>query len=350
MKSLVLALTLPCLVQAQTQVRPPWIDVLPSQLGRVYAVGAAPLTGNQAQSVQQASQKARVELVMGLHANVKGSSTSQSSNSVSRQLGGSTTARSQQQLVEDSKITTQATDLPGLTVAETWIDTANHTVYALAYMDVTRALMELQARLDDVKKDIDRQGDLADEPVARARAIQRLKKSREELNKLDVLVDPLIAGGGSPLVRTDLHETRQSLEQRLVELRRAMTLCIRDGASGIPGDLATVVRNAALKQGLGWMEGRSDFTITLRLLDHAGAENASKGRDWWDITPGPDFTEAKAALELTLMGRDGHAYQALPIEATGVGTSELAAGQGLLMDCQKKLEKLFDKWLNDLAL
>ena len=106
----------------------------------------------------------------------------------------------------------------------------------------------------------------------------------------------------------------------------------------------------ALKQGLGWMEGKSDFTITLRLMDRAGAENASKGRDWWDITPGPDFTEARAALELTLMGRDGHAYQALPIEATGVGTSELAAGQGLLVDCQKKLEKLFDKWLNDWAL
>ena len=350
MKSLVLALALPCLVQAQTTVRPPWIDVLPSQLGRVYAVGTAPLTGNQAQSLQQASQKARVELVMGLHADVKGSSTTQSSNSVSRQLGGPTTARSQQQLVQDSKITTQASDLPGLTVAETWIDTANHTVYALAYMDVTRALMELQARLDDVKKDIDRQADLADEPVARARAIQRLKKSREELNKLDVLVDPLISGGGSPLVRTDLHETRQALEQRLVELRRAMTLCIRDGASGVPGDLATVVRNAALKQGLGWMEGKSDFTITLHLMDHAGAENAGKGRDWWDITPGPDFTEARAALELTLMGRDGHAYQAAPIEASGVGTSELAAGQGLLVDCQKKLEKLFDKWLNDLAL
>jgi len=350
MNPILVALSVPCILLAQGQVRPPWIEVLPSQLGRVYAVGAAPLTGNQAQSIQAASQKARVEVVMQLHASVKGSSVSQSSASVNRQLGGPTTAKSQQQLAEESKITTQATDLPGLTVAETWVDTANRTVWALAYMDVTRALMELQARLDDVKKDIDAQADLADDPVARARAIVRLRKSREELNRLDVLVDPLIAGGGSPLVRTDLHDTRHALEQRMVDLRRAMTLCLRDGASGIPGDLATVVRNAVLKQGLGWMEGRSDFTITLRLLDHAGAENASKGRDWWDITPGPDFTEAKAALELTLMGRDGHAYQTLPIEATGVGTSELAAGQGLLMDCQKKLEKLFDKWLNDLAL
>jgi hypothetical protein len=346
MKFLLVGLQLSCVLLAQGSVRPAWIDVLPSQPGRVYAVGVATLTGNQAQSLQQAGQHARVELVVQLRASVKGTTTVQSSSSVQRQLGGPTTARSQQQLSEDSRISAQATDLPGLTVAETWVDAPGHTVYALAFMDVGRAILELQARLDDIRKDLEASADGADESAART--IQRLKKGRAELAKLEILADPLIAGGGSPMVRSDIRDARQALEQRLAQVRRSMTLGLRDGGSGIPVDLATVVRNAALKQGLGWTEGKGQFTIGVRLLDGAGKANA--GRDWWDLTPSPDFTVAKAALELTITGRDGVPYQAVPIEATGLGTSGLEAGRGLVTDCQKKLEKLFDKWLDDLAL
>jgi hypothetical protein len=338
-------LFLPALLMAQTSAPPTWTQVLPSQPGRVYAVGVAPLAGNQAQAVKQAAQNARVELVTQLRASVQSESIVKSSAAMQQNLGHAATAQSRLQVTQDSRITGQAADLPGLTVAETWVDVPNRAVYALAYLDLFKAVMDLQARLGDVKQDNEGPADLADPPAQRARAIQRLKRGRAELARLEVLLEPLASAPSAPMLRTDLHETRQAFEHKLTALRGSMTLGLKGGGQDLPEDLAAVVRHAALHQGLGWNEGAGDFAVQVRLV----GPQAKPGQPWWQISPSPDFIEARASLQVTLTDRAGRLYEAVPMEPYGVGTSEAAAGQGILADCQKKIEGLFDHWLSDLA-
>jgi len=344
---LVFAITLSGLLHIQALAPPAWTQVLPQQPGRVYAVGVAPLTANQAQSLNQAAQNARVEVVTQLRASVKSETSLSSYTSVQRQLGGATTANSQHQTSEASRITSQASDLPGLTVAETWLDITNHTVYALAYLDLQKAAMDLQARLDDIRKDNEGQVDQAVNTVDRARAIQRLKKGREELVRLEILMDPLVSAPTGSFLRSDIRTTLKEFERRVIDLRASLSLGLKGRGADLPEDLATVVQNAALKQGLGWSDGKGEFIIQVRL---AGGAPTQAGQPWWRLTPSPVFTEARANLQVTIFDRLGHRYEAMPLEAYGVGTNDTTAGQGILQDCQKKFEALFDRWLNDLAL
>ena len=327
---------------AQGTLRPTWIEVLPDRPGRLYAMGLAPLTGAEGEAIKQASQNARVEVVSRLRSSVKSESLLSDSASSRRQLGGPTTAEARQSLEQSSKISTQVMDLPGLSIAETWVDAKGRTVYALAYLDVTSSQMDMQLRLDDIRK-LMGEGEDGSTPKERARSIQSLKKGRTELLKLERWADLLAAGGGLAMVRSDIRNTQSGLERRLDQLKRSLMLG-HGKESGLTADIATLLQNAAQAQGLGWGGTRLDFTAQIRLL------TGGQGDLWWEVDASPDFTTARGALQLTLVDRAGLRYEAAPIEAVGIGTSRISAHQALLKDCQKKLEAALDEWLNDLAL
>lgn len=355
MRTFLVALSLPCVLLAQDAPAPPWTRSLPRQPGRMYAVGIAPLAGSQAQALKQAIQNARVELVIQLRASVQADATMKSTFTSHAESGGPSSATSKRQVVQDSRVSSQANDLPGLTVTETWVDFPNRAVYALAFLDLMKAVNDLQARLEDVRRDNGQPVALDAPLVDRARAIRRLKKGRDELARLEVLMDPLVASPTGPMLRSDLHEARKSFEKDLTDLRASMALSLRGDGTALPNDLATAIRTAALKQGLGWNEALSgaprsgsdlnELTVLVRMASPAPATGG-----WWEIVPAAPFTEAKAALEVTMLSRNGGRYAGSVLVLDGVGNGAAAAGQGILIDCQRKFETLFDKWLSDLAL
>lgn len=338
---LVLPGSMPSL-HAQGSSRPTWIEVIPDRLGRLYAMGLAPLGGNEGEAIRQASQNARVEVVTRLRASVKGDSQIRDASSSQRKLGGPTTAEARQSVEQNSRVSTQVMDLPGLSIAETWVDPKGRTVYALAYLDVTSSQMDMQLQLDDVRKLIG-DGPEPSNPKDRARAIQGLKRGREELKKLERWADLLSAGGGLAMVRSDIRNTQMGVQAQMDTLKRSLVIGLaRDAA--LPSDLATILQNAAQASGLGWGGTRPDFSVKLRNLGDRQAPA------WWDIDAGPDFTTAKGALQLSLVDLQGQIYESSPIEASGIGTSKISANQALLKDCQKKMEAAFDQWLSDFAL
>jgi len=337
---LVLAALAPALAWAQGLVRPPWIEVLPQQQGRIYAVGVAPLGASQAQALKQAGQNARIELASRLRATVKGETTIHSQSTQQRELGGLASASSQQKVTQDSKIATQIAELNGLSISETWTDSEGATVYALACLDVAAAMGNLQGRADAVRKG-QLSLDAGADPRLAARAALQIRKGREEVARLDELATPVIDAGGDPAFRTQLQSLRSDLDRRSDQVRGLLTVSVDPG---LPPDLLAALRNAAEQQGFGWTEGRG--LLHVRIL----ASGKTAARTWWTEEASSDFITLKASLKLEAADRAGAPRGTASLDITGVGTSQANAVQGLLKDARRRLESTLDRWLADLAL
>lgn len=332
--------------QTLTKIKPVWITVLPEQKGRVYAVGLASFAPDEAQAIRQAQSNARVEVLTRLRANVKGETSVQSHMSVTQQSGGPATGISSKNISQDTLIQTQATELPGLVVEELWSDVADRTAYALAYLNVAVAERELKARFDAVRKDLAHETVTPANPRERLRTLQRMKKIQTELTILDDTAGLISAGGGDPALRSEVRDQRLAVDRRLDALRGSLTLCLKgDKSFGIGADIASLVRNAVLKQGLGWSEANGEFALQIR---YRQGVDVSKNR-WWEYQSTGDFIVARGVIEITLTDRIGTEYESMTIEAKGVSVSEFAADRALMKDYKSKLEAAIGQWLENLV-
>nr|WP_320131920.1 hypothetical protein [uncultured Holophaga sp.] len=349
MKKLALALCVPGVVMAQGLIQPIWVQTLPSAPGRVYAMGLAPVTTGDAQAVRQATQNARVEVISRLRSSVKGSTSLSSHAEVQRQGGQKATGSSTQILDQSSTIQTQAVELPGLAVEETWVDRKGSTAYALAYLDVPAAEGELRNRFESLRHDLALDSGTSGAPRERLKRLQALRSAQAEMDRLDDLAGLISAGGGDPSLRRSVRDQKLAVDRLLDRLRNSLTLCIAgDRDLGTGGDIANLVRNAVLKQGLGWQERSAEFTLKLRFQGNRQGWDIHRRR-WWEYSRTADFVVARGVLEITLLDQAGTEYESTVIEAKGVGTSEFQADQRLLKDYKDKLEETLGEWLAELV-
>lgn len=174
--------------------RPVWIEQLPQEPGRIYALGTAdlgPFT-SEGRALAQASDRARLEVVARLRVSVKGQ-TSTTTRTTQMGSGGSSYGYGDKTSRDTLQVGTQAEDLPGLTVEQTYLDATGRTAYALAVLDLGQAEASLQGRLTGLENS--RHG-LEKERSRRAR--WRLRKLQGDLDRLGELtallsLDPLLA-------------------------------------------------------------------------------------------------------------------------------------------------------------
>jgi len=327
--------------------RPMWISVLPTQPGRVYGMGVAAITSD-AVTIRQVSDNARADVISRLRANVKSDTRITTTYQESRAQGGPASASRTQNAQVGTEVQARAADLPGLVVEETYMDRAGNTGYALAYLDMGIAQQELQTRLDNLKADL---GAQRPEQGVRGKLVeaQALKKAHDQLDQLDDLSGLLSGGGGDPALRSDVLKTRQDTERRMVAARNALTF----GLAPAPGmdmdqDVKAVVRNAVLREGMGWSDRNPMFSIALRV--RTGRNGVQVGRKaWWDYQRSADFIVANGSLSLTLVDSTGQEYESVNIVCKGVGVTEFQADSLLLADYKAKLGKAVAAWLDDLG-
>lgn len=238
------------------------ISALPERAGRVYAMGLAQVSAGDAQAVTQASQNARAEVLARLRANVRSETNIKSTAKVSVATGGKATGSSEQQVGQDTRIQIEAVDLPGLAVEETWTDANEHTAYALAYLDVPIAERELRSRYRAQKDDLAQEPETPSAPRERMRMLSRLKKAQVEYAKLDDMAALLAAGGGDPALRGQVRAARLALDRQMEQLRGSLTLSLEHSARQAV-QVANLLRNAALKAGLGWSETGGEFILAM---------------------------------------------------------------------------------------
>jgi len=352
-------LAVPAAALPQTLIKPIWVSALPEREGRVYAMGLAPVTAGDAQAVTQASQNARAEVLARLRANVRSETSIHSTATVSQQAGGKATGSSEQQVGQDTRIQTQATELPGLAVEETWTDAKERTAYALAYLDVPLAERELRARYRAQKDDLAREPDTPAAPRERIRMLGRLKTAQVEFAKLDDMAALIAAGGADPNLRGQVRAARLAVDRQMEQLRGSLTFSLEPGARAAV-QVAALLRNAALKAGLGWSETGGEFVLALEFRTDSQTARADVTHQtwngWWSggavshtVNAGTGIIVARGVLELTLKDKAGNQYESVEVEAKGLGVSEFQAEQRLKEDIRAKLEKTFGKWLETLV-
>ncbi len=341
-------------VLAAPAVAPAWIQVLPVLPGRVYGLGVAPLAGSEAAALREAADNGRADVIARLRASVKADTRITTTTVETRGTGAAPAGTRTQSAQVGTEVQARATDLPGLVVEETWLDRPGRTGYALAYLDLGIAQRELRIRLGTLRQEL--AAGPGPEPAPdragiRARLVrtQALKKAHAGLVQLDDLAGLLSGGGGDPELRGEVLKARLDTERQLLAARAALTF----GLAPSPGlevdpEVAAAVRTAVLQAGMGWAKADPMFAITLRV--RTGRAGVALGRrTWWDYQRSPDFIIAQGSLSLSLEDRDGEEYEAMTLNAKGVGVTEAQADALLLADCRAKLGKAVAGWLAGLG-
>jgi len=342
----------------QGLVKPIWITSLPDQAGRVYAMGIAPVSPSEADAITQATHNARGEVLSRLRASVKSETNISSKSTTSRAIGGKTTGSAEQQVGQNTRIQASATELPGLVVEETWVDVKGATAYALAYLDVPVAEREIRTRFDAQKNDLFQEGDTPKEPRERMRMLSRLKNAQVELAKLDDMAALLGAGGGDAKLRGQIRTAKLSVDRQMEQLRASLTLSL-EGAQGAT-QIAGILRNAALKTGLGWAQTNGEFQLVMDYRSDAKSARIDvqekHWNGWWwggwtthTVNKDTGIIVSRGILTITLKDRAGTEYESVDIEAKGLGVTEFQADNRLKEDFKAKVEKTFTKWLENLV-
>jgi len=335
-----------------------WVTAAPEQPGRVYATGMAPVDGSEAQALTSATQNARGEVLSRLRASVKAKTLVRSQTTESRELGGKTTGSRELSVGQESTIQASATELPGLTVEETWVDVRGGTAYALAYLDVPIAEREIRARFTAQKNDLFQEGESPADPRERLRMLSRLKVAQVEFAKLDDMAGLLGPAGGDPALRNQIRAGKLAVDRQMDQLRGSLTLSM-EGASGA-SQIANILRNAALKAGLGWANQGGEFQLVMNYRSDAKTAkidvqhqhwNGWWGGGWVSHTVNHDtgIIVARGVLTITLRDRAGTEYESVDIEAKGLGVTDFQAENKLKEDFKGKIEKTFSQWLENLV-
>lgn len=297
---------------------PSWVTGLPSSTGHVYAVGSANIKeeGSEAKAITRAGEGAKVELLSTLRANVK---SSQQSKATLKQRGVSDESSFEEQVEKNTVITTSARDLPGLKIAETYIDHDNDSVYALADLDLSAATAELgrrqqqlETRLADLRgKTEPSLDDLGD-------AETFLKKNGPTLDMAALLVSRLGRQAGK------IQATHDEYRALVMSLKKGITFGLEQQAA--TGRDIGALMSAVTAAGYSWSrQPRYTFSIETGVkprADFAYGRNVIKG-----------------TINLMLLDNNGTVLKTEKLAGSGTGTSEVKA--------QEALDRRFDEQIGD---
>jgi hypothetical protein len=289
---------------------------------------------------------------------VKSDTSISTKATMTQATGGRATGSSEQQVGQNTRVQASATELPGLAVEETWVDVKGASAYALAYLDVPVAEREIRARFTAQKNDLFQEGETPTDPRERMRMLGRLKVAQVELGKLDDMAALIAAGGGDPSLRSQIRAGKLAVDRQMEQLRASLTLSL-EGAQGAT-QIAALLRNAALRAGLGWAASGGEFQLVMDYRSDAKTakiETQNKqwngwwGGGWVSHTANHDtgIIVARGVLTITLRDRAGTEYESVDIEAKGVGVSDFQAENRLKEDFKAKVEKTFSQWLENLV-
>jgi len=208
---------------------------------------------------------------------------------------------------------------------------------------------ELRARFEAARKDLALEAGNPVDPRERMRKLQRLKKAQDELVRLDDLSALLAAGGGDPSLRLDVRNQKLAIDRQMEALRAALVFCLKGDKDFGPGaDILSLVRNAVLKQGLGWSETGGEFALSLRYSGNRAGLNIEK-KQYWAHQQEADFIVARGVIEVTLTDAKGTQYESTTIEAKGVGVTDFQADRALIKEFKAKLETTIGQWLESMV-
>ena len=193
--------------------RPAWVETLPAASGKLYAVGTADLGRGEAEAINRASGRAKLEVVARLRATIQGITSITVRTAEGPGASGRANGTGDREVWDEVRVETRAEELPGLVVERTYADPKAGTLFALACLDLAQARATLSARLDLLRETRDSLGE-----EASRKARWRLRKLVDDLTRLDALIRLLSSTGTGLDLRPRLLAERAAVEKRLDQL------------------------------------------------------------------------------------------------------------------------------------
>ncbi|WP_200257168.1 LPP20 family lipoprotein [Halorhodospira neutriphila] len=236
---------------------PPWVTSPPKKKGVVYGVGSAEIHVDAASAINRAQDRARTELVKRLEVTISGETTATRSREV--EDGQSRVTRS---VMESVKSQVSETELANIEIVKTYAAEGGGVAYALARLNRDQAESDLIAKIEDLD--------------ARIREIleQDPGESANRLARLEVLMPalPLLAQRKQSVEKLQLVAERdpgyrrpsefRDLADRIASILDSLTVVLRSKESGFDRQMASMLRQTLVKQGVKVREGGSgDLTL-----------------------------------------------------------------------------------------
>ncbi len=133
---------------------PHWVNSPPASANNhLYAVGMSPLTISIAQSISAATANAKTEIISQLRANISGKTDTNNTSIINKsQIQENFSSRNFYN--QSTVINTEAKNISGISIVETYVDRDNKSVFALADFDYIKAIADLKNRYSECDNEI----------------------------------------------------------------------------------------------------------------------------------------------------------------------------------------------------
>ena len=332
------------------QVAPLWTRVLPEAPGRIYAVGTAAVAPSAAKAMEQAAQNARLEVIARLKVAIQGETLITESSAQQQRSRAAAVGTSQKVVRQNSTMTVKATGLPGLVVAERFLDESAGSAYALAYLDTASACQSLEDQLGALEKDW---ADLQAAPVgpglrSAISRLQRISTLEARAGELESEAALLVAAQLPVVLRARAQALRLDLKRAAMRSQQGLTMGARVKGGDLDADVLALLRNAALQQGFTWVANGPAITLLIELRSANQGLNLSR-KTWYDVDASiPDLVGTRALIRISLADADGTAQDGFDLELKGVGTDLFSSERALRKDLARVLPVRFAEFLRGL--
>ena len=313
---------------------PYWVKELPLGIETVYGLGSAQIRGDKAEAVTQASERAKIELLMSLQTTVDGQLDTHSKSEMAYRGQDNSFFDQQSTIEQKNRFAVNAQDLPGLQISKTHLDTDTGIIYALAELDLQLAKAAVKNLQDDLQQSIT---SLKDNLHADFYTLAQLKSSQNQLEALQQLSGLLSAHLDAASLQSN-RDLQQQLQQLNHSLHQELSFAWHPSSSNNTQRHQAAVKSIISDMGLIWSNSKASFYVRVNVEESTSYNAQYK------------TTTIYNQVDLSLLDAEGKVIKTNQFSAKGVSAGQYIAPAQRQLDqqIQQLTKQTFERWFDGL--
>lgn len=336
---------------AQSAVLPTWVSQLPSEPGKIYAVGIAARVNSPAEGFVKSAANGKLELINRFKTSIHGDTQITQRLAVTVGTGMAAQAAAASFAAQSIHVESAVTGIPGVVVAENFFDPSSHEAYTLVYLDVVMANAEMLKRAQEAESRAQALCDGTECTNANSpsrKTIERIhafEELRDKVRRDRDTASLLAAASKSYEAFQKLSELSSLLGQQRNALLHLLKFSVtQDGGSCAFVRCSDLITSALLSAGI----ERSEPDANLRVSFNCEFETNKVAFDSGSVSEdGASFTVLKLRIAVTIGDHDTPLFYSKDFQYKAVGSDLTHAQANLKLVVANKLKSEF---LDDLGL
>lgn len=311
---------------------PYWVKELPLGIETVYGLGSAQIRGDKAEATAQASERAKIELLMSLQTTVDGQLDTHSKSEMAYR-GQDNSFFDQQNTVEQkSRFTVNVQELPGLQISKTHLDTDTGIIYALAELDLQQVNASINNQQQALQQGIKH---LAAASTSSFHTLKQLNTQQNNLHTLLQLSQVFSAHLSSASLEKN-QQLQQQLQQQQQAIRQQLRFAWHSNNSADNERHQAAIKRIITDLGLIWSPNDANFYVLMQTESDSQYNTQYK------------TTSIHSQVELSLLDQQGQVVKSDQFSAKGVSAGKYVAPAQRQLDqqIQQLSKQSFQRWLD----